>query len=123
MVLLLMCWIIKVPLSRVLDYHGVILYQQLSQHMHAHMIYCRGKRRHPLTVGTTVMKNCDPLVLGPALAMLTVNARSCFKVGWNSSSNSPPHIDSPPLPVPAVATQYKHEREQQVCVAMVTAYQ
>ena len=53
-----------------------------------------------LTVGTTVMKNCDPLVLGPALAMLTVYGRSCLKFRWNSSSNSPPQIDSPPVPSP-----------------------
>ena len=32
-----------------------------------------------LTVGTTVMKNCEPFVFGPALAMLTVNGRSCRK--------------------------------------------
>ena len=48
----------------------------------------------------TVMKNCDPLVLGPALAMLTVNGLSCLRLGWNSSSNSWPHIDVPPVPVP-----------------------
>ena len=47
------------------------------------------------TVGTTVMKNCDPLVLGPALAMLRVKGWSCLREGWISSSNSPPHIDSP----------------------------
>lgn len=39
----------------------------------------------PLTVGTTVMKNCEPLVLGPLLAMLSVYGRSCFSEGWNSS--------------------------------------
>ena len=32
-----------------------------------------------LTVGTTVMKNCEPFVFSPALAMLTVNGRSCRK--------------------------------------------
>ena len=51
-------------------------------------------------MGTTVIKNCDPLVFGPALAILTVYGLSCFNVGWNSSSNSPPQIDSPPVPVP-----------------------
>ena len=56
---------------------------------------------HTLTVGAMVMKNWEPLVLGPALAMLTVKGRSCFSDGWNSSSNSPPQMDSPPVPVPA----------------------
>ena len=46
-------------------------------------------------VGTTVMKNWLPLVLGPAFAMLMVYGRSCFNLGWNSSSNSSPHRDSP----------------------------
>ena len=36
----------------------------------------------------------------PALAMETVYGRSCLSDGWNSSSNSPPQIDSPPQPVP-----------------------
>lgn len=54
-----------------------------------------------LTVGATVMKNWDPLVFGPALAMLRVYGLSCLRDGWNSSSNSPPHIDSPPVPLPA----------------------
>ena len=53
-----------------------------------------------LTVATTVMKNWEPFVSGPALAMLSVYGRSCFKEGWNSSSNSSFHIDSPPVPVP-----------------------
>lgn len=51
-------------------------------------------------MGTTVMKNCEPLVPGPALAMLRVYGRSCLSVAWNSSSNSPPQILSPPMPVP-----------------------
>lgn len=55
---------------------------------------------HALTVGATVMKNWDPLVFGPAFAILSVNGLSCFSVGWNSSSNSPPQIDSPPVPTP-----------------------
>jgi hypothetical protein len=29
-------------------------------------------------VGTVVIKNCDPLLLGPAFAMETVNGRSCL---------------------------------------------
>lgn len=51
-------------------------------------------------MGTTVMKNCEPLEAGPALAMLSVYGRSCLSVGWNSSSNSPPQMLSPPMPVP-----------------------
>lgn len=53
-----------------------------------------------LTVGTTVMKNCEPLVPWPAFAMLSVYGRSCLNVAWNSSSNSPPQMLSPPMPVP-----------------------
>jgi hypothetical protein len=52
------------------------------------------------THGITVMKNCDPLVLGPAFAMLSVYGLSCFNIGWNSSSNSCPHIEVPPVPFP-----------------------
>jgi len=52
------------------------------------------------TEGATIMKNCDPFVFGPALAMLTVYGRSCRSDGWNSSSNSPPQILSPPVPLP-----------------------
>ena len=58
-----------------------------------------------LTVGTTVMKNWEPLVFGPALAMLTVYGRSCLKFRLNSSSNSPPQIDSPPVPSPGIKEQ------------------
>lgn len=54
----------------------------------------------PLTVGTTVTKNCEPLVPGPPLAILSVYGRSCLSVAWNSSSNSPPQMLSPPMPVP-----------------------
>lgn len=38
-------------------------------------------------VGASVMKNCDPLVLGPELAMLRIPAPVCFKAGWISSAN------------------------------------
>lgn len=38
-------------------------------------------------VGASVMKNCDPFVLGPALAMLRMPAPVCFRSGWISSSN------------------------------------
>lgn len=51
-------------------------------------------------MGTTVTKNCEPLEAGPALAILSVYGRSCLSVGWNSSSNSPPQMLSPPMPVP-----------------------
>jgi hypothetical protein len=53
-----------------------------------------------LTVGITVMKNWLPFVLAPAFAMLKVYGRSCLRFGWNSSSNSPPQMLSPPVPVP-----------------------
>ena len=36
----------------------------------------------------------------PALAMLRMPGRSCRRVLWNSSSNSPPQMDSPPVPSP-----------------------
>lgn len=35
------------------------------------------------------MKNCDPLVLGPALAMDSVPAPVCFKVKFSSANFSP----------------------------------
>lgn len=37
-----------------------------------HIALAKKKKKTLLTVGTVVMKNCEPLVLGPALAMLTV---------------------------------------------------
>jgi len=61
-------------------------------------------RSRLLTDGATVTKNCDPFVFGPALAMLTVYGRSCRSDGWNSSSNSPPQMLSPPVPLPAPST-------------------
>ena len=36
----------------------------------------------------SVMKNWQPFVLGPALAMETMPGPSCFVVGENSSANS-----------------------------------
>ena len=33
------------------------------------------------------MKNWDPLVLGPALAILRIPAPVCFNAGWISSAN------------------------------------
>ena len=38
---------------------------------------------------------------GPALAMDTVKGRSCRRLGWNSSWNSPPQMLSPPVPSPS----------------------
>jgi hypothetical protein len=47
-----------------------------------------------------VMKNWLPLVSGPALAMLSTPALSCFMVKF-SSLKVRPYIDSPPVPGPA----------------------
>ena len=52
-------------------------------------------------VATVVMKNCDPFVFGPALAMETVYGRSCLRSRVISSSNSPPHMETPPVPSPS----------------------
>ena len=51
-------------------------------------------------IAAVVMKNCEPLVLGPQLAIDTVNGRSCLNLGWNSSWKSDPQIDVPPVPSP-----------------------
>ena len=32
--------------------------------------------------------------------MLSMPRPECVRLGLNSSGNAPPHIDSPPLPVP-----------------------
>lgn len=48
----------------------------------------------------TVTTHCEPLVPGPALAMDRMPGRSCRSALWNSSSNSPPQMDSPPVPSP-----------------------
>ena len=65
------------------------------------------------SVGTTVMNHWLPFVsknkeydygwnysLGPALAYDRRYGKLCFNDGWNSSSKSPPQIDSPPVPLP-----------------------
>jgi hypothetical protein len=52
-------------------------------------------------VTTVVIKNCEPLVPGPELAMDTVPALSCRSVLTISSSNSPPQMDVPPVPSPS----------------------
>jgi len=39
-------------------------------------------------VGATVMKNCEPLVPGPAFAMASRYGRLKARSGWNSSANS-----------------------------------
>ena len=49
-------------------------------------------------VGATVMKNCEPFVLGPALAIASRYGRSKDSSGWNSSSKRKP---GPPVPVPS----------------------
>lgn len=51
-------------------------------------------------VGANVMKNCEPFVSGPELAIERIPAPVCFKSGWISSANSPPYIEVPPRPVP-----------------------
>ena len=51
-------------------------------------------------VGASVMKNCDPLVFGPLLAMDKTPAPVCFSSRVISSSNLPPNADTPPRPVP-----------------------
>eukprot|EP00241_Pyramimonas_parkeae_P008104 CAMPEP_0114226660 /NCGR_PEP_ID=MMETSP0058-20121206/1355_1 /TAXON_ID=36894 /ORGANISM="Pyramimonas parkeae, CCMP726" /LENGTH=148 /DNA_ID=CAMNT_0001337409 /DNA_START=481 /DNA_END=927 /DNA_ORIENTATION=- len=55
----------------------------------------------PLSEGarSKVTKNCEPLVWGPALAMLSSPGPEweCLKL---SSAKSPPYMDSPPLPSP-----------------------
>lgn len=52
-------------------------------------------------VGTVVMKNCEPFVFGPALAIESVNGRSCLKFRLNSSGNSEPQMLCPPVPSPS----------------------
>ncbi len=75
------------------------------------MTRCKAGSRHTLPktvcllsnqgVGTVVMKNWLPLVLGPALAILRVKGRSCRKLRSNSSWNSVPQMEVPPVPSPA----------------------
>ena len=60
-------------------------------------------------VGTVVMKNWLPLVLGPALAILRVKGRSCRKLRSNSSWNSVPQMDVPPVPSPAYTQAWSVE--------------
>ena len=43
------------------------------------------RSRAPCTAGATVMKNCEPLVLGPRFAHDSMFGRSWRRVGWNSS--------------------------------------
>ena len=51
-------------------------------------------------VGASVTKNWEPLELGPELAIQRTPAPVCFNALVNSSSNFPPNMLSPPLPVP-----------------------
>jgi len=53
------------------------------------------------SVLTVQMKNCDPLVLGPALAILSTPSPVCFKVKF-SSGKFLPYMDLPPVPSPRV---------------------
>tara|TARA_B110001452_G_scaffold163064_1_gene135836 strand:- start:2880 stop:3080 length:201 start_codon:yes stop_codon:yes gene_type:complete len=46
------------------------------------------------------MKNWEPFVLGPLLAIDTMPRAVCMFSGWISSLNLPPQMLSPPLPVP-----------------------
>lgn len=50
--------------------------------------------------GSMDIYNCDPLVLGPELAMESIPRPVCDRFGLNSSSNDLPQIDLPPAPVP-----------------------
>mmetsp|Transcript_28735 Transcript_28735/g.77835 ORF Transcript_28735/g.77835 Transcript_28735/m.77835 type:complete len:205 (+) Transcript_28735:633-1247(+) len=50
---------------------------------------------------TVVIKNWDPLVLGPALAILRYMGPSCLRLKF-SSSNLAPKMLSPPVPFPLV---------------------
>ena len=62
-------------------------------------------------VGTVVMKNWLPFVLGPLLAMETMPRLLCFKLSIISSSNLPFAVGKmllPPRPVPAQALQNHH---------------
>lgn len=47
-----------------------------------------------------VMKNCDPVVFGPELAMLSTPRLSCVMRDSNSSLILPPQRLSPPFPLP-----------------------
>ena len=53
-----------------------------------------------------MMKNWLPLVSGPALAMLSTPAASCFMVKF-SSLNLAPYMDSPPAPACAHRTMLR----------------
>ncbi|KAI8554112.1 hypothetical protein RHMOL_Rhmol05G0072400 [Rhododendron molle] len=53
------------------------------------------------------IKNCEPLVPGPALAMERIPAPVCFLMKF-SSANLDPYMDSPPVPFPAVKSPPWH---------------
>lgn len=55
------------------------------------------------------MKNWDPFVPGPALAMDRIPGPVCFFMKF-SSANFAPYMDSPPVPFPAVKSPPLHER-------------
>ena len=96
----------------------------MHTHTHTHTFVIRPNTvclpsSHGVT--TVVMKNCEPLVPGPELAMDTVPALSCRSVLTISSSNSPPQMDVPPVPspsgsparppAPALVVSRKNQRE------------
>lgn len=102
----------------------ILVFKWLPQAPCQHFV-CKLVTR-PLTVGTTVMKNWEPLVPAPAFAMLSVYGRSCLSVVWNSSSNSPPQMLSPPMPVPVGSPVWimklctRGQIQAQLFVALVT---
>lgn len=57
-------------------------------------------------VGASVMKNCEPFVLGPELAMLRIPAPVCLRSLRISSSNFSPQMEAPPRPVPVGSPPY-----------------
>eukprot|EP01052_Picozoa_sp_SAG31_P023028 SAG31_NODE_1865_length_7034_cov_1.932805_4_plen_151_part_00 len=66
-------------------------------------------------VGANVKKNCDPFVLGPALAIERIPAPVCLSCFVTSSSNFPPYIELPPLPVPVGSPVCAYMWQSSVC--------
>ena len=60
-----------------------------------------GEVRQKIIAALNTTYNCEPLVLGPWLAMQSTPLPSCNKFLWNSSGKGFFHMDSPPLPVPS----------------------
>uniref|UniRef100_A0A1B0B9Q6 Uncharacterized protein n=1 Tax=Glossina palpalis gambiensis TaxID=67801 RepID=A0A1B0B9Q6_9MUSC len=53
------------------------------------------------------MKNCEPFVFGPALAIDNIPGPVCLRIKF-SSSNLLPYIDLPPVPLCAVKSPPWH---------------